>query len=356
MAMDMGREGQLDFSGVTLEPGQSLHIGNYSYTAPKSLKGVDLAHALYENLVDRGPYAFTQVSEWTVKYRPGTASLFLVTDNNRTIDVTSPVIKQGNRVMETQGILASQPSPGGGYNPNLSQIFRVPISFSDKVLEPGEELYIGDYTFENTTDDELSGKNLVQAVEADMLLPANALAVDGVVEWVPRYVELGNGTLWLYLSADGIDVSYTSPNAMQKLDVVQIVMGGAEGASTVDPSEEYFGSNLVELTSGLYDLDIITDFQIGQDKITIPNGEILYLVVSDNTLYTVDYQGFRYVCLQGLSYSVGAHEAGLFFLNGDHYLLVNDGNPSFDPNTDIVIKLVNLQGHREDLLVEDIFM
>lgn len=258
-------------------------------------------------------------------------------------------------------MLVSQASPGGGNNPELSTDFSLSISFSNKILMPNATLQIGNYTFINTTDNDLSGQALALAVKADMLLPGNALAVDGVTAWVPTFYttgSAGNTIPLLRLSTDGIKVGYSHPAGEDTLAVVEVVQGSEESGDQATPLglvtvED--GAALVELTSGLGDFDVITGFKIGEDRIAIPNAEITYLVVDGEALSSADYSGFRYVCYEGLSYSVGANQAGLFALDGDHYLLVNDSTAAFDPDKDIVIKLVGLQGYQADLKVADIF-
>ena len=349
----MGREAQLHFSGVTLAAGETIHIGNYRYTAATDLNGTALAEALYADLVGRGVYAFSAAIDWTVRHRDGSPALFLVTDNNRTISVTSPIRRYTDIIEETVVGLVSQ-AGSGGYNPRLATDFSLPISFGNKVLLPGASLRIGDYAFANTTGDTLEGLALAEAVRDDLLLPENALAIDGVTAWRPETYSQG-AIGWLRIATDGISVSYSRPAGEDALTVFEVVPGSGGGTTFLGLVTVSRGAVLTPLTSGLNALDVITDFQIGEDRIAIPNAEIHYLVVDETALASAHYQGFRYVCHEGLSYSVGAHQAGLFALDGDHYLLVNDGTASFDPDKDIVIKLVDLKGYRHDLQVQDIF-
>ena len=348
---DMGREACLDFSGMTLAAGERLQIGDYSYTAAEELTGAALADALYADLAGKSSRVFSDATDWTVSHRAGSSSLFLVTDNNRTITVTFPTA-------EPEAILVSQSSSGGN-NPHLSTDFSLSISFVNKTLLAGEDLRIGHYTFTNATGGTLSREALAQAVVEDMLT-ANAFAVDGATAWAPEYYNTGgySPNYGLRLSTDGIDVSYSYPDGEHRLDVTETVKGSGESAGQGTPLGLVTvegGKALVELTSGLNDLDVITGFKVGEDRIVVANAEIDYLVVDNTALRSATYEGFRYVCNEGLSYSVGANQAGLFALEDDCYLLVNDGTAAFDPDKDIVIKLVGMQGYSEHLQLADIF-
>lgn len=211
----------------------------------------------------------------------------------------------------------------------------------DPVLGVGESLYVnGTSVYTNTAATPISLSSLAtpgQFLDLGVVDGMRLYIVDPVTGTSPYFPGGKPGLVcWSVNVADHPPLTVTYGDARTPIPQSFNEDGGNGEAIPWEVTEIVKGGTTLS-TSSLGRLDAITDFNPAEDRIDLP--EAVGALHKGGVLQAINDIAFSAVAGSG-SGQVGANEAGLFKYGSDHYLFVNDGDASFNTETDIVIQLV----------------
>jgi hypothetical protein len=215
-------------------------------------------------------------------------------------------------------------------------------------LEAGHTLTVGKERYTHQADEALCGMALAETIAA--LAEGQGWDVEVSASYgLPEVSSMTFTSTTPGIDQELLPISYTSAAVSDKT----VALSGFDGIDAAP------GLSLLE------NMDVITGFAIGQDKIRLPSGDgyansIVYGKLDHGELAGLSKEDFVAKAAEMDSSSMWAGEmemSGLYHYGGDAYLLVGQGGGMpFDPASDIVIKLAGVTAEEAaNATVENLF-
>jgi hypothetical protein len=308
-----GHEEQfISLNGVYLAPNGTIVVGEqeiFKNETLRTLAGDELAYAIVNYNADG-----TSLSDWAIW------SLNSYIQDTLHIGLSLQAKTAGDK----QQLTASYSSA------EIAEVQEVFLYSEDHIaLGPNQILYVGSKEYKNETGQALSMHSLAEKI-ADLAEKQS---------WSAEIFSSDYGPVRLLL---------TSPNTGTNEDTLTITYTIGEMANVEIPiSSHQDGRDKALSLSSLANMDVITGFTIGQDKI-----KTNWWYSSEESLpgFPVDtgtIDGVTKEIFSEKAEKIGGYGTGLYQYQDDSYLLITNGPTGdngqvFNPDMDIVIKLVGV--------------